>query len=189
MHLMTSPLSEPHTRHQHCTPLPASPLPSSAACLPGHPTALPACSVPPVLPSPCLSVGSFGTGASLECSHNTPLCGEMRCRCLGVFGGEGKQPPGPPHTGWTVPMQLQVRAPALPSGEQSCAQEPFTSVAPSLTPWQHKHWGPHSSGAGGTPAPHTSPSKAPWFCLLSPGWGRDPYRGCGTSTAKTERRA
>lgn len=46
MHLTTSPPSEPHTGHQHCTcSLPVSPLPSSAVCLPGHPTSLPTLSV------------------------------------------------------------------------------------------------------------------------------------------------
>ena len=45
MHLMTSPPSKPLTRHQHCIPLTVCPLPSSATCLPGQPTALPAHSV------------------------------------------------------------------------------------------------------------------------------------------------
>lgn len=45
MHLMTSPPSEPPAGHQHCIPPPASPLPSSATCLPDHPTAPPARSV------------------------------------------------------------------------------------------------------------------------------------------------
>lgn len=45
MHLMTSPPSETPIGHQHCTPCLPHPLPSSAACLPGCPTILPAHSV------------------------------------------------------------------------------------------------------------------------------------------------
>lgn len=108
------------------------------------------------------------------------FCGETRCRCLGVLGRTGEQPLGPPCAGRTVPVRLQVRAPALPS-----TPEPFAPAAPSSAPQQHRHRGPHSSRAGVPPVPHIPPGKAPQCCLLGPG-GEDLGRGSGTSTTKAQ---
>lgn len=100
MHLTTSPPSEPHAGHQHCTrSLPVSPFPSSAVCLPGHPTSLPYPLCPPLSYLAC-ACPSSPLGQELTWGvPAVPLFGETRCRCLELFV-QGQR--AAPHTDWTV---------------------------------------------------------------------------------------
>lgn len=77
MHLTTSPPSEPHAGTS-TAPAPCLSLLSPAqlfACLAVPLHSLPSLSSS-VLPSLCLSISSFGTGADSGCSRCTPLWGD-----------------------------------------------------------------------------------------------------------------
>lgn len=177
MHLMTSPPSEPPAGHQHCTP--HHPLSSPAqvlACL-----AIPLLSLPTlsssVLPSLCLAIDSFATGAVLGCCHNTPLCGDMRCGCLGAFG-QGAAPEMPLVLGGQCLCSCRS---AFSLGNRAVPRSlSFQQLPPSA-----EALGTLQLWGQGPPAHHITPAQAPSAACGTQG-REDPQRRSGTFIAKAQ---
>lgn len=98
MHLMTSPPSEPHAGHQHCTcSLPVSP---QLGCLPAWPSHLSPYPLCPPLSYLACACPSAPLGQELtQGVPAVPLFGETRCRCFELFV-QGRR--AAPLTDWTV---------------------------------------------------------------------------------------